>query len=99
MFTILRLLRPVAILVLLCITIYVLYRVLWKGDWFPTLFMNKSKKRGNHPQSEIVGMQRDPICGTFVPEPQAIKYKKGKETHFFCSEECKTKFIQSRKKK
>jgi YHS domain-containing protein len=99
MFMMLRFLRPVFVLVLLGITIYVLYKVLWKGEWFPTLFSSKPKKKGNHPQSEVVGMQRDPICGTFIPETHAIKYKKGKEIQYFCSEECKARFLDLRKKK
>ncbi|MCK4764337.1 MAG: YHS domain-containing protein [Candidatus Aminicenantes bacterium] len=33
-------------------------------------------------------MKKDPVCGTYVPENQAVKYK----DYFFCSPECKEKF-------
>lgn len=37
-------------------------------------------------------LQKDPICGTFVPEQGARKLTAGGETHFFCSDECLRKF-------
>jgi YHS domain-containing protein len=33
-------------------------------------------------------MKKDPVCGTYIPENQAIRYK----DNFFCSEKCKEKF-------
>jgi len=67
--------------------IYVLYKVLWKGE---SLF--KSKKSKKHPQAAIEKMKRDPVCGTFLPANQAIKYTISGETHYFCSQECKQDF-------
>jgi hypothetical protein len=32
---------------------------------------------------------KDPVCGTYVPENTAIR----SENNFFCSEECKTKYL------
>jgi YHS domain-containing protein len=87
---VLRILR----LVLLGVLIYVLYKILWKGDWFPSLFSKNSKRRNNSPTGgPIEQMKRDPVCGTFIPENQAIKYKNGKETLYFCSEECKQTYL------
>lgn len=37
-------------------------------------------------------LQKDPVCGTFVPEQGAVKLNAGGETHYFCSEECLRKF-------
>lgn len=37
-------------------------------------------------------LQKDPVCGTFVPEQGAVKLVAGGETHYFCSEECMRKF-------
>ncbi|MCP5050894.1 MAG: YHS domain-containing protein [bacterium] len=67
--------------------IYYLYKVLWKGEPF-----FKSKKK--HPQKAIEEIKKDPVCGTYVPVKHAFKHSSGKETYYFCSEECKEKFIQ-----
>jgi YHS domain-containing protein len=40
-------------------------------------------------------LQKDPICGTFVPEQGARKLTAGGEIHYFCSEECLKKFRES----
>ncbi len=93
MYVIARLIR----LVIIIIVIYILYRVLWKGDWFPSLFGNKEKEDRNQPPSSlpVEEMKRDPVCGTFLPEKQAIKLKKRGQTHYFCSEQCKKKFVET----
>lgn len=40
-------------------------------------------------------LQKDPVCGTFVPEQGARKLTAGGETHYFCSDECLKKFRES----
>jgi len=73
---------------------YFLYKVLWKGEGLG-LFKSKSKKkRTRHYKSPkvIEEMKKDPICGTYLPENQAIKYRQHSTTYYFCSEECKQKF-------
>jgi uncharacterized protein len=94
MYVLIRFLR----LVLLIVIIYILYKVLWKGDWFPSLFSNKSKRRGDHPQAALEEMKKDPVCGAYLPISQAVKYGKGHTTQYFCSEECKNKFLELQKK-
>lgn len=79
---------------LLLLTIgYILYKVLWKGESL-RFFKTKRKQDRSYPQKPLEEMKKDPICGTYIPENQALKYKAGGETHCFCSEECKTKFRQ-----
>ncbi|MGD2088208.1 MAG: YHS domain-containing protein [Candidatus Aminicenantes bacterium] len=81
---------------LLILTIgYIVYKVLWKGK---PLFRSKPKQHKPHPQKPLEEMKKDPICGTYIPENQAIKYKAGGEIHYFCSEECKNKFRQLQEK-
>ncbi len=71
---------------------YVLYRALWKGEG---LWFLKSGRKGKYnPPDTIPEMKKDPICGTYVPEDQAIKVKLGNHIHFFCSEKCKDKFAK-----
>lgn len=69
--------------------IYALYKVLWKGE---PLF--GKRKKGKHPQAALEEMKKDPVCGTYLPEKQALKLTEGGETHYFCSEECKQKFSE-----
>jgi uncharacterized protein len=80
-------------LILLFILIYILYKILWKGDWFPSLSSKKSKRRGSDPHTNVEEMKKDPICGTYLPKRLAVKYTKGNETLYFCSEECKKQFL------
>jgi len=69
---------------------YLLYKVLWKGV-IPRLFKSKKKQRYQSPKA-IEEMKKDPVCGTYLPENQAIKYRRNNTTYYFCSEECKQKF-------
>ncbi|MGE5340449.1 MAG: hypothetical protein ACM3SY_03115 [Candidatus Omnitrophota bacterium] len=86
-------------LIILGVVVYVLYKILWKGDWFPSLFSKNPKRRETRPHSgNVEAMKRDPVCGTFLLPRHAITVKSGRETHYFCSEECKQKFLELQKK-
>jgi len=88
-------------LLLVLVLIYILYRALWKGEGFGFLLFRKKKRPRNTdktPAAIIAEMKRDPVCGTYIPENQAISYKQGHETHYFCSEECLQKFQEPQKK-
>lgn len=42
-------------------------------------------------------MVKDEVCNTYIPEEEAIKeYREGK-TIYFCSEECRQKYFDSRR--
>ncbi len=41
---------------------------------------------------KVEEMVQDPVCGTWVPAGQALSLPAGKETRYFCSEECREKF-------
>jgi YHS domain-containing protein len=76
---------------------YLLYKMLWKGER-PSFFTFKKKPQGSPSQNVLEEMKKDPVCGTYVPEHQSIKYKAGGETHYFCSPECKETFQQLQEK-
>lgn len=38
-------------------------------------------------------LQRDPVCGTFVPENGTLTATSGGVTHHFCSVACRDKFM------
>ncbi|MBA3975375.1 MAG: hypothetical protein C0504_14315 [Candidatus Solibacter sp.] len=50
-------------------------------------------RRPRVPQGGV--LQKDPVCGAFVPEQGARQLTAGGETHFFCSDECLKKFRES----
>ena len=39
-----------------------------------------------------VKLVRDPVCGTYVAPNPALSLTAGRTTHFFCSEECRSKY-------
>lgn len=84
--------------------VYALYKWLRKGDGLWP-FRTKKKRRdevppntskgsniANTPPKIIAEMKKDPICGTYIPENQAVIYEINGSTHYFCSEDCKLKF-------
>lgn len=69
---------------------YILYKILWKGEGLR--FFKFKKKRHYRSPNVIEQMKKDPVCGTYIPENQAFKYRQNHTTYYFCSEECKQKF-------
>ncbi len=41
-------------------------------------------------------MVRDRVCNTFLPRSSALVERVGGETHYFCSERCRTQFVGGR---
>ena len=39
-----------------------------------------------------VKLVRDPVCGTFVAPKPELSLTTGRTTHYFCSEECRSKY-------
>jgi YHS domain-containing protein len=66
---------------------------------FIRLYQILSQKRSSPPKSKQSSglMVKDEICNTYLPKEDAIKeLKEGKE-YFFCSKECRQKFLESNK--
>jgi len=40
-------------------------------------------------------MVRDRVCNTFLPRSRALSLHAGGEEHFFCSDACRAKFLES----
>ena len=40
-----------------------------------------------------VKMMVDPVCGTFVVPGKALQVMRGGQTHYFCSEGCRDKWV------
>jgi YHS domain-containing protein len=51
-------------------------------------------RRGS-PASAAGEMVRDRVCNTFVPRSRALVARVGTTEHFFCSEACRRRFVDS----
>lgn len=65
------------------------------------LFKNKNKKdvlddKGN--DETALDMKRDVICGSYVEETTGYKVRLYDKVYYFCSEDCKNKFIENNTK-
>jgi uncharacterized protein len=43
-------------------------------------------------------MVKDPVCGMYMDSRLAIRLEKGKDSVYFCSEECKKKYLNQSEK-
>ena len=67
-------------------------------------FKIKDKKQDEQKYSETnddvkaVAMNHDAVCGSYVEETTKYKEKLHDKIYYFCSEECKNKFIEEHTK-
>jgi YHS domain-containing protein len=76
---------------LVAILFFVIARLFWRMVDGVIEGANGTPKRGRaiKPPVKLV---RDPVCGTFVaPKPELSLTRRG-ETHYFCSEVCRSQF-------
>lgn len=50
-------------------------------------------RRDDQPQRSV-GLVRDPVCGVFVVPGKALSAGTGSATHYFCSEDCRRKWVK-----
>lgn len=58
---------------------------------------NKSEGERKAAEESAVEMKQDPVCGTFVDETTKYKVKYYDKIYYFCSDECKQKFIEQKR--
>ena len=81
----------IAVVAIVC---YVLYR----------LFMNDSRKKAEKEAADTKKkvaageMVQDPVCGTYVDRDSAITVKNGDRILYFCSYECRKKYLEMQDK-
>jgi YHS domain-containing protein len=79
----------VILLVILC---YILYRLV------KSFLLPSSQKFGKQagPGKKIITdeMVSDPYCNVYIPKHDAIKTKIAGKTFYFCSKECKKKYLE-----
>ncbi len=74
-------------LILIAAAVYLIYRFFWKRK--PKIPFPGRSRETTH---EDVLVQ-DPCCKTYVPKGQAITLKHEGETLYFCSPECRERFL------
>jgi len=52
------------------------------------------RPRGVPPPTPGNEMVRDRVCNTFLPRSSALTSRLGGEEHFFCSEQCRRRFLE-----
>lgn len=79
-------------IILYALLFYVVYRLL---RFFSALSrLKKASKPPNPPSGTMV---KDDMCNTYLPKEDAIKeIYEGKE-YYFCSKECRQKFLEQKK--
>lgn len=55
-----------------------------------------SRARGQIPRSDGE-MVRDRVCNTFLPRERALIVEHDGSTHFFCSETCRSRYLEGRR--
>jgi YHS domain-containing protein len=80
-------------LLLLAILLLLIARAFWRlMDGILEAAGVTQRKRGGSPNASAVKLVRDPVCGTFVAPSTSLSLTSGGSTHYFCSEECRSKF-------
>ncbi len=75
---------------LFCFLIYLLFKRVFTRR-AATQRPHAEQRRPAPIQDELV---RDPVCGVYCPKRDALMLRTGGETHYFCSEECRRRFLQ-----
>ena len=60
--------------------------------------VEKQNKINLQKETKAVELKEDPVCGSFVEETSKYKVKLYDKVYYFCSEECKNKFIEEHSK-
>lgn len=76
------------------ITKILVFAAILLGVFF--LFKRKNNKSVENKEETVkaVEMKKDSVCGSYVEETTKYKVKLYDKIYYFCSEECKNKFIE-----
>jgi YHS domain-containing protein len=76
--------------------ILVFVLVIWMLRRVLALFLGSGKRadRGNTAKNAENYMVKDPVCGMYMDSRLAVRLEKGKEPIYFCSEDCKNRFLE-----
>ena len=58
------------------------------------------RARPQRPPRRLSGtMVKDEVCNTYLPQEDAVRANMDGTDHFFCSRECRDKYVEQKKKK
>jgi uncharacterized protein len=70
---------------------YIIYKFI---RLYQVLTRKNSPRRQAKPTSGL--MVKDEVCNTYLPREDALKEIVGGKEYFFCSKECRQKFLESK---
>lgn len=80
-------------LIILLIAAYVIYR-LFANDFFRKKKKEEKRERDLIEKKAAAGeMVKDPECGVYVEVESSISVRQGERQFYFCSYECRDKFL------
>jgi len=83
-------------------TKWIYYAILAYFAYSVWKFVQNLKRRAidARPKPRLSGMMvKDEACDTYVPKEQALREVIDGREHFFCSKECRKKFLDARKRR
>ena len=83
-------------LIIYILLIYVAYKVI-KGLTAPSVSTERREERDAGPVDDI--MIKDPVCGVYFPKKDGIYLNADGRDMYFCSNECRDRFVDSSSKK
>ncbi len=57
--------------------------------------VTRPRRTGTAPRSIRGVMVKDEICNTYVPKEEALREVRDGREHFFCSKECRRRFLEA----
>jgi YHS domain-containing protein len=63
--------------------------------FFGAIMGSNRKPETDRPADATTQMVKDPVCGMYMDSRLAVRLENRSEILFFCSEGCKTKFLDS----
>lgn len=75
--------------------LYFLSALFLLNRFFRLLFGRVSRKQAPRPGPEVrpTAMVKDPICGMYLDPRLAVHADHNREAYYFCSDECRQKFL------
>lgn len=80
--------------IILALALYVLYK-LFANDFVKKKKENEKRSREDEEKKIACGeMVKDPECGAYVAVDDSISVRDGKQVYYFCSYDCRDKFLE-----
>lgn len=74
---------------------FLVYLVYWIYRFFKALIQSSQPQEPKGRLSNV--MVKDEMCNTYLPQEDALKEVHKGKAYFFCSQECRRKFLEQKK--